>query len=497
MANNRNTWDNNVTFVLAMIGSAVGLANIWRYPYVLYSNGGGAFYIPYIVAIVVLAIPFLILEYSVGFNFKSSFAKGITNINPKFQFFGWFLPFVIFIMTIYYSVVIGWDGIYFILSFFKGWGPHPDVFLNADVLHSSTNLLNITNIVPIVAISTIVVWFLVWFISHRNLMNGLGRISKIFVPLLFVTLFIIVGYSLTLPGAELGLNELFLPDWSLIFDFKIWMAAFGQIFFSLSLGIGAAFTFASYTKNDIDIPKSTICVVLGNCIFENIAALGVFSILGYMAFNAGIPVSQIVSEGTGLIFIAYPTVFNILGLFALVLGPLFFLTVYVAGLTSMLSSFEVLSSSIQDKFDLSRSKATTILCLIGVVFAMIFATAPGDILITISDEFVNNISLVIAVFLESIIFAWMFNIQKIIGFVNERSAVNLGKIWVSLVKYVIPVLLIVIWVGGLAETILGGIDTQLIVLIVLAVISFAVAFVLTWLPEKSEDWLNAEERLSE
>lgn len=164
----------------------------------------------------------------------------------------------------------------------------------------------------------------------------------------------------------------------------------------------------------------------------------------------------------------------------------------------MLSSFEVLSSSIQDKFDLSRSKATTILCVIGVVFAMIFATAPGEMLITISDEFVNNISLVIAVFLESIIFAWMFNIQKIIDFVNEKSAVKLGKIWLSLVKYVIPIILVVIWIGGLAETILdGGLDTQLIVLIVLAVISLAVALVLTLLPEKSEDWLNAEERLSE
>lgn len=497
MSKNKNTWDKKSTFILAMIGSAVGLANIWRYPYILYTNGGGAFYIPYLTAILIMAFPFLILEYGVGYNFKSSFAKGITNINSKFQFFGWFLPVVIFLMTIYYSVIIGWDGIYLALSFFKGWGANPDVFLNTSVLHTTANLGAITNIVPIVALSTLVVWIIVWLISHKNLMNGIGMISKIFVPLLFLIMIILVGYSISLPGSELGLSKLFSPDWSLLLDFKIWMAAFGQVFFSLSLGIGAAFTFSSYNKDEIDLTSSAIYIILGNCIFENIAALGVFSILGHIAFSSGLSLSQIANEGTGLVFVAYPTVFNMMGLFALVLGPLFFFTVYIAGLTSMLSSFEVLSASIQDKFDLSRRKATTILCLIGVVLAMIYATAPGELLITISDEFVNNITLIIAVFIESILFAWIFNIQKVINFVNERSTIKIGKIWSLLVKYIIPAILIVIWIGGLIEIILGGANTYIILLAVLTVASIAVALTLTLLPEKSEDWLKIEERLSE
>ena len=117
---NENKWGSNIAFVLAMIGSAVGLGNIWRYPYVLYSNGGGAFYIPYLVAIVALAIPFLILEYGVGYNYQSSFTKAIVKLKPKFEFYGWILPVVVFIMTVYYSTIIGWDGIYLFLSFFKG-----------------------------------------------------------------------------------------------------------------------------------------------------------------------------------------------------------------------------------------------------------------------------------------------------------------------------------------------------------------------------------------
>ena len=287
MSKEHNEWSSNLSFILAMIGSAVGLGNIWRYPYVLYSNGGGAFYIPYLTAILVLAIPFLILEYGVGYNFRSSFAKGITNINPEFQFFGWFLPVVIFIMTIYYSTIIGWDGIYFILSFFKGWGSNPNAFLTNNVLHASSNLGDVTTFVPLVGISMLVCWFIVWSISHKKVSSGLSNVSKVVIPLLFAIMIFIVGFSLTLPGANLGLNELFKPDWSLLSNFSIWMAAFGQIFFSLSLGMGAAFTFASYTKSDIDLISSSLYVIAANSIFENFAALGVFSVLGYMSLQSG------------------------------------------------------------------------------------------------------------------------------------------------------------------------------------------------------------------
>ena len=118
----KNEWGSNLSFLLAMIGSAVGLGNIWRYPYVLYANGGGAFYIPYIVAILLMGVPFLILEYGVGYNYKSSFAKALTKINSRCEYLGWFLPVAVFMILIYYSTILGWDGIYVILSFFKGWG---------------------------------------------------------------------------------------------------------------------------------------------------------------------------------------------------------------------------------------------------------------------------------------------------------------------------------------------------------------------------------------
>ena len=264
-----------------MIGSAVGLGNIWRYPYVLYSNGGGAFYIPYLVAILIMGIPFLILEYGVGYNFKSSFAKAITKINSKYEYLGWFLPVAVFMIMIYYSAILGWDGIYIILSFFKGWGADPNTFFATTLLQSSETFSGITTFIPVIAIAMLLGWVLIWFISHKDLEKGLGKVSKLLVPLLFIIMIFIVAFSLTLPGASIGLAELFNPDWSLLGNFNIWMAAFGQIIFSLSLGMSIAFTYANYTKNDADLITNTISIAVANCAFENFAALGVFSILPF------------------------------------------------------------------------------------------------------------------------------------------------------------------------------------------------------------------------
>ena len=199
------------------------------------------------------------------------------------------------------------------------------------------------------------------------------------------------------------------------------MAAFGQIIFSLSLGMSIAFTYASYTKQDADLVTNTLSIAIANCAFENFAALGVFSILGYMSLQSGTAVSDLVTQGTGLVFIAYPTVFNVLGQWAYILGSLFFITVYLAGLTSILSTVEPLSFSIQNKFGLSRNRTMTILCVVGAVVSMMYATAFGGFLLGVVDTFINQIAILIGVVAECIVFAWIFNAEKLIGFLNSRS----------------------------------------------------------------------------
>ena len=492
----KNEWGSNLSFLLAMIGSAVGLGNIWRYPYVLYSNGGGAFFIPYIVAILIMGIPFLILEYGVGYNFKSSFPKAVKSISKKWEYLGLFLPVAVFMILIYYSAILGWDGFYVIISAFKGWGADPNAYFTGSFLQANDTLGGLGTFVPFVAIAMLVGWVIMWVISHTDLEKGLGRVSKVLVPLLFAIMIFIVLFSLTLPGAGIGLAELYNPDWSLLLNFNIWMAAFGQMIFSLSLGMSIAFTYASYTKDDSDLVSNALWVTVANCGFENFAAIGVFSILGYMSLQSGVAVPDLVTQGTGLVFIVYPTVFNVLGDWASVIGPLFFFTVYLAGLTSILSTIEPLSFSIQNKFGWSRNKTMTILCVFGAAVSMIYATAMGSYILGIADTFVNQIAILIGVIFECIIFAWIFKAENIIPKLNAKSkSIKLGKWWLVVVKYVLPIFIAIVWVGGILEVISSGSMLELAILAILTVILLGATFIFTKLPAKSGEWDEVKQRL--
>ena len=492
----KNEWGSNLSFLLAMIGSAVGLGNIWRYPYVLYSNGGGAFFIPYIVAILIMGIPFLILEYGVGYNFKSSFPKAVKSISKKWEYLGWFLPVAVFMILIYYSAILGWDGFYVIISAFKGWGADPNAYFTGSFLQANDTLGGLGTFVPFVAIAMLVGWVIMWVISHTDLEKGLGRVSKVLVPLLFAIMIFIVLFSLTLPGAGIGLAELYNPDWSLLLNFNIWMAAFGQMIFSLSLGMSIAFTYASYTKDDSDLVSNALWVTVANCGFENFAAIGVFSILGYMSLQSGVAVPDLVTQGTGLVFIVYPTVFNVLGDWASVIGPLFFFTVYLAGLTSILSTIEPLSFSIQNKFGWSRNKTMTILCVFGAAVSMIYATDMGSYILGIADTFVNQIAILIGVIFECIIFAWIFKAENIIPKLNAKSkSIKLGKWWLVVVKYVLPIFIAIVWVGGILEVISSGSMLELAILAILTVILLGATFIFTKLPAKSGEWDEVKQRL--
>ena len=492
----KNEWGSNLSFLLAMIGSAVGLGNIWRYPYVLYSNGGGAFFIPYIVAILIMGIPFLILEYGVGYNFKYSFPKAVKSISKKWEYLGWFLPVAVFMILIYYSAILGWDGFYVIISAFKGWGADPNAYFTGSFLQANDTLGGLGTFVPFVAIAMLVGWVIMWVISHTDLEKGLGRVSKVLVPLLFAIMIFIVLFSLTLPGAGIGLAELYNPDWSLLLNFNIWMAAFGQMIFSLSLGMSIAFTYASYTKDDSDLVSNALWVTVANCGFENFAAIGVFSILGYMSLQSGVAVPDLVTQGTGLVFIVYPTVFNVLGDWASVIGPLFFFTVYLAGLTSILSTIEPLSFSIQNKFGWSRNKTMTILCVFGAAVSMIYATAMGSYILGIADTFVNQIAILIGVIFECIIFAWIFKAENIIPKLNAKSkSIKLGKWWLVVVKYVLPIFIAIVWVGGILEVISSGSMLELAILAILTVILLGATFIFTKLPAKSGEWDEVKQRL--
>lgn len=177
-------------------------------------------------------------------------------------------------------------------------------------------------------------------------------------------------------------------------------------------------------------------------------------------------------------------------------GTSVFLTVYLAGLTSILSTIEPLSFSIQNKFGLTRSRTMTILIVVGVVISMVYATSYGGSILGYVDTFINQIALLFGVIVECIVFAWIFKADKLIDFLNARSkTIKLGKWWLLIVKYILPIVISIIWVGGMIDVINNSTIDQLNFTIVSALLLLGVSLAFTLLPAKNENWDNAEERV--
>ena len=474
----QNQWDSSLSFLLAMIGAAVGLGNIWRYSYVVYSNGGGTFFIPYLIAIFVMGIPFLILEYGIGYKFKDSFSNILKGINPKFEYVSWMLVLFVFIIVIYYVVILSWNLVYLGSSLTFPWGSDPAAYF-VKVVGGSSNLSNMTSFLIPTTIGLLIMWLVVWFISHKDLNQGIGKFSTILIPLLFVLMFGIVIYALTLPGAGIGIATLLNPDWNMLWNVQVWLAAFSQMIFSLSMGQAIALTYASYLPEGSKLNDNVLIVVFANCAFEVFTAFGIFSILGYMSSTAGTPMVQLVSEGTGLIFVVFPMIFNIMGPIGHILAPLLFLSIAFAGITSAVGVFEPMVNSTLHKFNWSRKKTVTVLSIIGCACSLLFTTGISSYLVGVVDGFVNKFAVLFLIAVQCIIFTWFYDIDSLIPMLNEKSRLKVGKTWKFIIKYFLPIFIIFMWIIGVYDCLSNSNFFELMVYFIIAVIVFGVSVIFT------------------
>lgn len=438
---NREQWGTKIGFLLAAIGSAVGLGNIWRFPYVAYTNGGGAFLIPYFFAIFTAGIPLLILEYGMGHKYKGSTPLAIARANKKWEWIGWWPTISSFFILSYYSVILSWAVNFFTLSFKKGWGSDSDTFFHETFLKISGSPFNFGSIVWYILAGIALVWFVNWFVCYKGIKGGIEKANKILLPTLVLIMIIIAIRSVRLEGAMEGLNNLFTPDWSRVMDPKVWLAAYGQVFYSLSLAVGIMMTYSSYLPRKTDINNSAFMTAFANCGFEFLSAIAVFAILGYMATAQGVPVSEVASSGVGLAFVVFPEVFTAMGPIGTILGALFFLCLMFAGVTSSVSLTEAVSAPFQDKFGWKREKVVTAICIIGFLISSVFATGAGLYLLDIIDAFINNYGIVVVGLLEVILIGWIVTPRKIREHTNSISYFRIGKWWDIIVKFVTPIML--------------------------------------------------------
>lgn len=375
-----------------------------------------------------------------------------------------------------------------VLSFTKAWGSNPDMFFTNSVLHATDSFSGIFTIVPWVLISILAIWAVSWYIVQRDLNDGIGKVSKILLPLLCLIVLVIVLFSLTLPGASIGYTQIFTPDWSALTNLDVWLAAFGQIVFSLSLGMSIALTYASYLPEGSKLTNNALIVAFSNSGFELINLIGIFSILGFMALTSGVPFDELVTEGTGLAFVVFPKVFNVMGPTADIIAPLFFLCILFAGITSIIALLEVVSYSLSEKFNFSRRKSATIVCIIGFCISSLFATASGSTLLGIFDAFLNNFALLFAVLLECIIFGWIYKFDNLVETLNKHSTIKVGRLWKIVIKCILPICILGLWAQGVYSTLLTGDFMSHLVMLCLTIVLIVVPALFTILPAKNEDF---------
>ena len=426
----REVFSTRIAFLLAAIGSAVGLGNIWRFPYVAYDNGGGAFLVPYMIALLTAGIPLLFLDYSLGHRFRGSAPLVFRRIRSWAEPVGWIQVGIAFFITIYYAAIIGWAGLYTVKSFNKAWGDMPEDYFMKNFLQADTSQTVSTEIVPQIAIALALVWVLAIIVMAMGVDEGIGKISKVFMPLLTVLFIIVVIQALFLDGAAEGLNAFFTPKWDALRNPTVWVAAYGQIFFSLSVGFGIMLTYSSYLKPRTNLTGTGLVTAFANSSFEVLAGIGVFAALGYMATQQNVPVSEVATSGIGLAFIAFPAIINQMPLGA-VFGVFFFASLTIAGFTSLFSLLEVVVSAVKDKLDLPR-KTTAV--SVGVVMALIslalFSTTSSLATLDIMDKFTNNIGIVAIALISIIVIDWILRrTNEFALHLNAVSSFQVGTLW--------------------------------------------------------------------
>ncbi len=265
----------------------------------------------------------------------------------------------------------------------------------------------------------------------------------------------------------------------MLFNINIWLAAFSQIIFSLSMGESISLTYASYLPEGSKLTDNVLIVVFANCAFEVCTAFGIFSILGYMSYTSGTPMVELVTEGTGLVFVVFPMIFNIMGPIARIIAPLLFVAILFAGISSAVAVFEPMINSSIYKFNWSRKKTVTVWSIVGCILSLLFTTGIGSYMVGIVDSFITGFCILFLIVIQCIIFTWFYDVEGVIHILNENDRVKVGRTWLFLLKYVLPLFLLLMWITGVYHLLLNANNFELIVYGIISGVVLILSYIFT------------------
>ena len=464
MVKNTEAWGSRVGLVLAMAGNAVGFGNFLRFPVQAVQNGGGAFIIPYLISFLILGIPLLMIEWSSGrfggrFGHHSTpFIMGSMDKRWIWKYVGVFGIFSNIAIASYYCYLESWTISYIFHSLFGTF----DGLSQLEVAGFFTNYLDVTTSTTGIPYEALIFFLLclalnTWILS-KGLSGGVEKVAKIGVPMLIVFGIFLAIKGITLKAGEngaindgvVGLNFLWTPDYSSLANPKVWLAAAGQIFFTLSVGMGSIQCYASYLKKNDDIALNAMSagwmnefveIVLGSAVIIPIA-------IGYLGIDKVVELTGI--GGLGLGFRTMPFLFEQWGpILSALAGVSFFGLLFFAGITSSLAMGTPGMGFMMDEFNWSRPKAAigfgTIIMLLGLPTIFFFAEGVFDEY----DYWAGTVSLVVFALLEAVLFSWVFGLKKGWREITEGADIKIPLIYRFIIKYITPVVLILVFTGAL------------------------------------------------
>jgi len=440
----RERWGKRAAFVMAAIGSAIGLGNVWRFPYMAYANGGGAFFIPYLIALITTGIPLIALEYYLGVRYQKGPSEAYDYVKKRTNFIGWFALGTAAMITFYYTVVMSWAWNYMFYSIGVDWAGNEKNFFFGNVLGITDSIKNLGGFQWYLVLGNLITWTAIFLVIFKGV-KVVGKVVTWTVGIPWVLILILIVRGITLQGSANGLDFYLRPDFSQLLNPTVWLGAYGQIFFSLSLGFGIMIAYASYLPEDSDINTNAWVVSFANCATSFFAGFAVFSVLGYLAFTTGQPIEKVVGAGPGLAFVTYPTaIAKLPGGVAVqsIFGIMFFLMLVTLGIDSAFSLVEAIVTGLKDSFNLKREKVTFWVCFVGLIVGFLYTSRAGLYWLDVVDHWMNW-GLVIVGLLEAILIGWFFDINRVSHDIDSTSELKFGKLWVISVKYITPAILLI------------------------------------------------------
>jgi len=465
----RESWGTRGGFILAAIGSAVGLGNLWRFPYELYDHGGGAFLIPYIIAVFVIGVPMLILEFSLGHFTQRAAPDAFARAHKRLEFVGWWSIILGFVIVTFYTVILAY-------CFSFTWFSVQGIFSGGELPWAGEGLQGVKNAEgffldtylgsiqgpELGSIRWNIFWPLVltWFVMYLCIFRGVRLVSRIVwwtVPLPWLMLLILTVRGLTLEGCMQGLAYYLNPVWSELAKATTWRYAFGQAFFSLSLAFGGVMiTYASFLHRKSDLNNNAAIICLADFGTSFVAGLAVFATLGGMAFvtqKAGHPVAveNVAKGGPSLAFVAFPYALAQLP-YSAWFSLIFFFALITLGIDSAFSITESVLASIVDKTGWKRSIVLPVMSLIGLLIGVVYVTEGGLNWLGVIGDFIDGTwGIAFLGLLECLVLGWFWRIDRLRLHANERSDWMLGKWWNYLIRLTIPIVLGSLFVWSLFD----------------------------------------------